>query len=134
MPRLPLHIQSQIPASHFYFSCSGYLSTGLGNQTDAFSAGLVLFFFPLTKGSTRLLLLYRVSSVLSVRCQQRVLAATKAIGRAGLCLWDHGQPAEASDELPFYSALIRSHLKCYVQFWIPPICERGEFKRVLWRL
>ena len=43
MPRLPLHIRSQIPASCFYFSCSGYLSTGLGNQTGTFSAGLVLF-------------------------------------------------------------------------------------------
>lgn len=43
VPRLPLHIRSQIPDSHFYFSCSGYLRTGLENQTGTFSAGLVLF-------------------------------------------------------------------------------------------
>lgn len=40
--------------------------------------------------------------MLSVRCQQRVLAAMKAIGMLGsVCLWDHGRLAEVSDELPF---------------------------------
>lgn len=55
MPRLPLHIQSQIPVSHLYFQVvffPGRFSTGLGTRQALFL--LVLFFsFPLMKENTK---------------------------------------------------------------------------------
>lgn len=50
---------------------------------QALSLQVLFFSFPLTEENTRLLLLYRMSSTFSARCQQRVLAAMKAISTPG---------------------------------------------------
>lgn len=71
------------PVSHSYFSCSGYLSTSLGNQTGTFFDGLVLF-LPYNRQNhrTRAAVQAEHLDVVSAECP----GSDRGYGHAGLCV------------------------------------------------